>query len=502
MICPSCKSENDDDAAACFNCGQSQTRESQTIQRGSLIDERYEVVSRLGKGGMGTVYKAIDKKLEEDVAIKVLRDEVSRGEEAEVRFRHEIKLARKVTHKNVCRIHEYGEDGSLRYISMELIEGIDLKQFLKARGVPPASQAFEIALQVADGLQAIHDVGIIHRDLKTPNLMLDGSGVIKLMDFGIAKKSGVEATAATATGMVVGTPDYMSPEQARGLKVDFRSDVYALGIVVFELFTGTLPFAADTAVATILKHISEAPPLDGPAAAGIPEPVRAVLKKALAKEPEDRHASVREMRAALASAQTATPASFVGGAAGAVAAGGSDRIEPTVALPSATDRMDLPTVALPTAPRPVAPAPAGPASAKLGIGVAAALALALAAWFGLGRSRRAEPLPVEPRSAVAPARTAATLSVTVNALPWARVKLSSNDPAVVVPSLPLDESTTPLSLRLPEAEYTLELENGGITPPLRQTLKVKAGLANDFRFNMPSFDPQTAAESAANGASR
>ncbi len=492
MICAACKSENDDDAVACFNCGQAQTRESQTIQRGSLIDERYEIVSRVGKGGMGTVYKAIDRKLEEEVAIKVLRDEVAQGEEAERRFRHEIKLARKVTHKNVCRIHEYGEDGSLRYISMELIEGIDLKQFLKTRGVPPAGQAFEIAFQVADGLQAIHDVGIIHRDLKTPNLMLDASGVVRLMDFGIAKKTGVEATAATATGMVVGTPDYMSPEQARGLKVDSRSDVYALGIVIFELFTGTLPFAADTAVATILKHISEAPPLDGQAAAGIPDTVRTVLRKALAKDPEERYASVREMRAALVEAQATASA----GAAGFSSAP-HEAIDATVTLP-ATSRMDvvLPTVALPTpmpsatlAPAAGAAAPSAPRPFFFPALAAGAVALGVGLWIW---SRAPEPAPSPQPTAVA---AAAAVQVTLNALPWARVKLSAADSSLV-PALTNEESATPLTLRLLPAEYTVELENGGITPPLRETIRVRAGQANDFRFSMPSFDPQAAAERA------
>src|SRR6185436_5619602 len=208
------------------------------ISDGTTIANRYEIEGVLGEGGMGLVYKAKDRVLEEVVALKVLRPNFARTPEADRRLRSEIKLARKVSHRNVCRIHEYGEDvGGLRYISMELLEGVDLRQVLRERGGLPADEAFRTVLQVADGLQAIHEVGVIHRDLKTPNIMRDARGTIRLMDFGIAKEWGA-ANSATATGLVMGTPEYMSPEQARGDKIDFRSDVYALGIILYELFTG------------------------------------------------------------------------------------------------------------------------------------------------------------------------------------------------------------------------------------------------------------------------
>jgi serine/threonine protein kinase len=298
-VCPSCQAPNEDAAETCFTCGAALAT---TLRLGSVIAGRYEIQQQLGKGGMGVVYRAHDKLLDEQVAIKVLRPEVSRDPEISKRFQSEIKLARRVSHKNVCRIHEYGEDRGLRYISMEFMQGVDLRQILRDRGGLPMDEAFATSLQLADGLHAIHEVGVIHRDLKTPNIMRDTRGQIRLMDFGIAKDWGA-ATSATATGLVMGTPEYMSPEQARGEKIDFRSDIYALGIVIFEIFTGRVPFRAETPLATILKHLQEPPPLDGPEGARIPPSVREVLRKALAKEPGARYATVEDLGTALRAAR-------------------------------------------------------------------------------------------------------------------------------------------------------------------------------------------------------
>jgi len=298
MICPSCRAENDPAADACFTCG----RALGALTQGSVIANRYEILSPLGRGGMGMVYKAHDRMLEETVAIKVLRSEFARTQEMAKRFRHEIKLARRVSHRNVCRIHEYGEDGPLRYISMEYLEGTDLKQELREKGPPPPEEAFDVTIQVAEGLQAIHDVGIIHRDLKTPNLMRDGRGVVRLMDFGIAKE-GNDTGALTSTGQVMGTPEYMSPEQCRGERIDFRSDIYALGIVNYEIFTGQVPFHGDTPVATIFKHIQDPVPLSGGVAARIPPSAVPILRKALAKDRIGRYDTASDMAKALRQAR-------------------------------------------------------------------------------------------------------------------------------------------------------------------------------------------------------
>ena len=298
MICPSCGAANDDAAEVCFTCRAVLS----ALTQGSIVGGRYEILSPLGRGGMGAVYRAHDRVLDETVALKVLRGDVASAPEMPQRFRSEIKLARRVAHPNVCRIYEYGEDGPRQYISMELVEGTNLKEVLKRRGALPPEEACGLAAQVADGLEAIHRVGIVHRDLKTLNVMIDAHGAAKVMDFGIAKNVGGEGTPAASGSYVVGSPEYMSPEQARGQPVDFHSDVYALGIIVFELFTGRVPFRGDTPVATLLMHLETAPPLEGPAAAAIPLSARPVLRKALAKDPAERYASAREMADALRAA--------------------------------------------------------------------------------------------------------------------------------------------------------------------------------------------------------
>jgi predicted Ser/Thr protein kinase len=302
MICPSCRALNDDAAEACFTCG----RALSALTQGSVIAGRYEVLSPLGKGGMGMVYKAHDRMLDEQVAIKVLRAEFANTPDMAKRFRHEIKLARKVSHRNVCRIHEYGEDGGVRYISMEYVEGTDIKQLARERGgFLEMDEAFDVAIQAADGLQAIHDVGIIHRDLKTSNIMRDPVGRVRLMDFGIAKSDATDRSTGgglTMAGQIMGTPEYMSPEQCLGDKIDKRSDVYALGIVVYEIFTGSVPFRGDTPVATLFKHIQDPVPFEGPVASRIPLAAVPVLRKALAKDREERFDSAASLAEALRTA--------------------------------------------------------------------------------------------------------------------------------------------------------------------------------------------------------
>jgi serine/threonine-protein kinase len=256
---------------------------------------------------MGVVYRAYDRILEEEVALKVLRPDVAGSPDLTRRFRSEIRLARRVRHPNVCAIHEYGEQGSLRYIAMEFVQGVDLRRILLEGGPLDPLSAVEVACHVAAGLQAIHDVGIVHRDLKSSNIMRDAKGVIRVMDFGIAKELNA-ATHATATGLVVGTPEYMSPEQARGEPIDFRSDVYSLGIVTYEMLAGSVPFRGTTPVATILKHLTEPPPLEKvPSLARFPG-LRDVLACALAKAAADRFPRADALAEALRAAVGATPA--------------------------------------------------------------------------------------------------------------------------------------------------------------------------------------------------
>jgi eukaryotic-like serine/threonine-protein kinase len=305
MNCLSCRADNTPSATTCFACGTPLDPGLAGLADGALFASRFEILGPLGRGGMGMVYRAFDRELGETVAIKVLRPDVARESfRNEQRFRSEIRLARRVRHRNVCSVYGDGVDRGLLYICMELIEGENLARLAREGSGLPEAEAWSATLQVADGLRAIHEVGVVHRDLKTANLMRDRAGTVKVMDFGIAKQHGPGAGGATvtATGALMGTPEYMSPEQLRGDEVDFRSDLYSLGVVAYELFTGSPPFRGDTPVATIVKQLQDAPDLALPA---LPRALRSVLARALAKSPEDRYATADEMGRALEAASEA-----------------------------------------------------------------------------------------------------------------------------------------------------------------------------------------------------
>src|SRR5512141_734179 len=267
MNCPSCLADNLSEAGYCFACGAPLDPSLASLANGAIFATRFEILGPLGRGGMGMVYRAYDRELGETVAIKVLRPDIARESgRVEQRFRSEIRLARRVRHRNVCSVYGDGEDRGLLYICMELVEGENLARPVRENGGLPPDEAWDVTLQVARGLEAIHEVGIVHRDLKTANLMRDQHGVVRVMDFGIAKQQAADdgAVTVTATGTLMGTPEYMSPEQLRGEEVDFRSDLFSLATVVYELFTGTLPFRGDTPVATIVRQLEEPPGFDTP----------------------------------------------------------------------------------------------------------------------------------------------------------------------------------------------------------------------------------------------
>jgi serine/threonine protein kinase len=302
MICPACNTPNQPGFEECFVCGKALF----ALTQGSLLAQRYEILRLVGHGGMGRVYEARDRVLEERVAIKVLRPQFAREPDMARRFLSEVRLARRITHPNVCRLHEYGESDGIRYLCMELVDGTNLKDVLKQRRLPEI-EAYDLATAAAEGLAAVHAQDVIHRDFKTANIMLDTRGQVKVMDFGIAKELGSESTGISMAGQVLGTPEYMSPEHAQGGRLDFRSDIYALGCVVFEIFTGRTMFSGGNPIETLRRHLYDPLPLGDDATPTLPEALRPVLERALAKRSEDRQGSVREFIDDLSAARDGSP---------------------------------------------------------------------------------------------------------------------------------------------------------------------------------------------------
>ncbi|MFQ6067133.1 MAG: protein kinase [bacterium] len=269
--CPKCKTENTSDSEFCKKCAarlhpseeisisHTETLEAPTeeLTRGSIFAGRYEIIEELGKGGMGKVYRVEDKKIKEEVALKLIKPEIASDQAMIERFRNELKLARKITHKNVCRMHDFHEEEGIPFITMEYVAGEDLKSFIRSKGNLTEEEAISIAKQVCEGLAVAHELGVVHRDLKPQNIMIDEKGNAKIMDFGIARS--IEAPGVTATGMMIGTPDYISPEQAEGEEADQRSDIYSLGSILYEMVTGSVPFKGDSALSVALKHKTKVP---------------------------------------------------------------------------------------------------------------------------------------------------------------------------------------------------------------------------------------------------
>ena len=269
------------------------------LQAGSTLANRYSITKVLGAGGMGMVYKATDKELGETVAIKTLRPGMMQQDPAALdRFRSEIRLARKISHRNVVRTHDIGESNGLYYITMEFVEGSSLKDLIISRGRLPAAAVISIGKQLCRALEVAHEAGVIHRDIKPQNMVVEADGTVKVMDFGIARLQ-MRSEGHTQAGMVVGTPEYMSPEQLRGDDLDGRADIYSAGVVLYESLTGKLPHIADTPGALIGKVLSETPQPPRASVAEVSPALSAVIMQALSKDREQRPKTALEFLALL-----------------------------------------------------------------------------------------------------------------------------------------------------------------------------------------------------------
>ena len=312
MKCPRCEHDNSSDSVYCSRCGTqlikqppapsvTQTATFLALPReltvGGTFAGRYQVTEELGKGGMGRVYKAYDTEIREHVALKVLNPEIASDEGVVERFRNELKLARRVSHRNVCRMFDLGRVDDTAYISMEYVSGEDLKTLLRRIGHLPARKALAFAEQVAEGLAEAHRLGVVHRDLKPQNIMIDREGTTRIMDFGIARA--LKTKGITDPGMIIGTPDYMAPEQFEGKDADQRTDIYALGAILYEMLTSVPPFEGETPLVVAMKHKTEKPRDPRETNPQVPEPLSRLILRCLEKDREKRFQSAEEVLADL-----------------------------------------------------------------------------------------------------------------------------------------------------------------------------------------------------------
>jgi len=318
MKCPKCDTNNPDTVKFCGECGTllrsvrgtdptdagpdprsgrpsedisdlTKTIEAprEELATGSTFDRRYQIIEELGKGGMGRVYKALDTEIKENIALKLLKPEIAADEKTIERFRNELKFARKIRHKNVCQMYDLNKKEEIHYITMEYVPGEDLKSFMKRSKQLSILTAVSLAKQVCEGLVEAHRLGVVHRDLKPQNIMVDREGNVRIMDFGIARM--MKDSALTEEGAIIGTPDYMSPEQVDGKEADQRADLYSLGVIIFEMVTGRVPFKDDSAMSVALKHKTEIPVNPKELNAQVPESLSRLILRCMEKNKEKRY---------------------------------------------------------------------------------------------------------------------------------------------------------------------------------------------------------------------
>ena len=323
MECPQCHTINPQTAASCSKCGTAFNFNAATmaavdaailpvsevgkgwsvpgslaaidapLAHGTIFGRRYEIIQLLGQGGMGAVYKAKDRELERFVALKVIRPELAVDPEILARFKQELVLARQVTHKNVIRIFDLGEADGIKFITMEFIEGQQLKSLITEKGRLSEDEIVHVMEQVCMALEAAHGEGVVHRDLKPQNIMIDTEGKVSVMDFGIARST--EMGGMTRTGTLLGTPEYMSPEQVMGEQVDTRSDLFTFGVIFYQLLVGEVPYKADTVQAAIFKRIRERPKPPIEVNPAVPKMLSDITAKCLEMDPTARYQSASEI---------------------------------------------------------------------------------------------------------------------------------------------------------------------------------------------------------------
>ncbi len=315
--CPKCSTINPDTVKFCGECGNqlpsleevqvTKTLETpkEELTTGSTFAGRYQIIEELGKGGMGRVYKANDTDIKEKLAIKLIKTEISTDKRTIERFQNELKFARKIRHKNVCQMYDLNKEEGTYYITMEYVEGENLKNMIRMSGQLGIGTAIFVAKQVCEGLEEAHRLGVIHRDLKPSNIMIDREGCVRIMDFGIARS--LKEKGITGAGVMIGTPEYMSPEQVEGKEVDERSDIYSLGVILYEMVTGRAPFEGDTPFTIGMKHKGEIPRPPKELNTQVQEDLNRVILRCLEKDKETRYQSAAEMLSELENIEKGIP---------------------------------------------------------------------------------------------------------------------------------------------------------------------------------------------------
>jgi len=310
--CPRCQAENPETQRFCGDCGTKLTpapeagfSRTETLRtpleepvRGTSFAGRYLVIEELGAGGMGKVFRVEDTKVGQEIALKLINPEIAADRRTIERFRNELKTARMISHRNICRMFDLGEADGTYFITMEYVPGESLKSMIRMSKRLEAGTAVSIARQVCEGLSEAHRLEVVHRDLKPSNIMIDKDGNVRIMDFGIARS--LKGKGITGAGMMVGTPEYMSPEQVEGQEADQRSDIYSLGIILYEMLSGRVPFQGDTPFSVALKQRNEVPPDLRALNAQIPDALSRVVQKCLAKDRRDRFQTAEDLNLALA----------------------------------------------------------------------------------------------------------------------------------------------------------------------------------------------------------
>jgi hypothetical protein len=337
----------DDATAVLTEAASSALAEAPSLSPAALaaLGVRYEILGEAGHGSMGNVYKARDRETGETVALKLLKPEIASDQAMMDRFKNELLFARKITHKNVCRVYEFNRVAGIAYTSMEFVEGESLRSVLNRFGGLPQRKATDLALQICSGLKEAHAQGIVHRDLKPENVMIDAQGNVKIMDFGIARS--MEA-GTRLTGSMVGTPAYMAPEQVAGKPADYRTDIYSLGLMLYEMFTGVPAFTADNSIAVALKQMREDPPPPHEIEPNIPVGIERAILKCLEKDPAKRFQSIAELESNLRSGAPAMPPGRPLGAASTTSSNristGLPRAAAAAAIPQPAPRRTSPLV--------------------------------------------------------------------------------------------------------------------------------------------------------------